>query len=242
MTVEQLAARLGVSKETIRRDLIRLDVSGRLKKFHGGARAAALPGAVAGKESPFALRMAQNREAKQRIAAAAAGLFRTDDALFIDTGSTTVAMAEVLAGLQPLVVITNSPRIAATVAANDRHKVFLLGGAYGADAGESLGPLALEQIAKFRVRHAVLTVGAIDTGCIMDFDLQETEVARAMIGRADSVTVLADHSKFDRRAVFDIAPLSAVATVVTDTPPAERIREAFDRAGVELIVAPARDP
>lgn len=235
MTVEELAERLDVSRETVRRDLARLDAGGRLRRFHGGARA--VSGVEFEKEWPFAQRMAQNAAGKKRIAAAARELFQPEDSLFIDTGSTTVAFAEALTAHTALVAITNSPRIAATLAGNHSHKVFLLGGAYGADAGESLGPLALEQIGKFRARHAVLTVGAIDQTCVMDFDLQEAEVAKAMIERADRVTVLADHSKFDRGAVFEVAPLGRIHRVVTDLPPSEAMGRALAAAGIELIVA-----
>lgn len=237
MAVEEFAERLGVSRETIRRDLSRLDAMGKLRKFHGGARSVARSGAAIEKEGPFAHRMAENAEAKIRIGKAASRLFARDDSLFIDTGSTTIAMAQALAKLQGLVVITNSPRIAATVADNGSHKVFLIGGAYGADAGESLGALALEQIAKFRARHVVLTIGAIDETSIMDFDVQEAEIAKAMIERAERITVLADHSKFDRRAVFEVASLSEVDTLVTDVRPPAAMVDALTAAGVELIVA-----
>lgn len=237
MSVEAIAERLGVSRETVRRDLARLDAAGRIKRRHGGARALAQPGAALETEWPFAQRMAQNAAAKRAIAVAASRRFQPEDSLFIDTGSTTIAFAEALTSRHSLVIVTNSPRIAATLAGDHTHKVFLIGGAYGVDAGESLGPLALEQIAKFRVRHAVLTVGAIDQACVMDFDLQEAEVAKAMIERADFVTVLADHSKFDRRAVFEVAPLSRIHTLVTDLAPGEKMARAIVTAGIDLVIA-----
>ena len=237
ISVEEFAKKLGVSKETIRRDLTHLDAAGHLHKFHGGARPMALALVAGDKEGPFAQRMAQNIEAKRRIARTAGRLFKPGDSLFIDTGSTTVAMAESLAQLSGLTVITNSPRIAATVAANNTHKVFLLGGAYSADAGESVGPLALEQVGKFRAGHVILTVGAIDVACVMDFDLHEAEMAKAMIERADRVTVLADRSKFDRQAVFEVAALRKIHAVVTDVPPSDRMARSFGAAGVSLIVA-----
>ncbi|MDQ0348982.1 DeoR/GlpR family DNA-binding transcription regulator [Ancylobacter vacuolatus] len=236
VTVEDLADRLGVSRETVRRDLARLESNGHLRRYHGGARSLAT-GPEPETEWPFAQRMAQNAAGKKRIALAARELFGPDESLFIDTGSTTIAFAEALVMRPSLMAITNSPRIAATLAANHSHKVFLLGGAYGADAGESLGPLALEQIGKFRARHAVLTIGAIDAHAVMDFDLQEAEVAKAMIERADRVTVLADHSKFERGAVFELAPLARIHRLVTDLPPSEAMTRALVEAGVELIVA-----
>jgi DeoR family glycerol-3-phosphate regulon repressor len=96
------------------------------------------------------------------------------------------------------------------VSANRTNKPFLIGGAYAHEVGENLGPLALEQIAKFRAQHAILTVGAIDEVGLMDFDLQEAEVARAMIERADCLTVVADHSKFERRGIFQVAKLVTI--------------------------------
>lgn len=236
MSVTALAERLRVSRETIRRDLTRLDAADRIRKFHGGARTIQ-PTEVVEKEGPFALRMNQHAEEKRRLALAAGQLLQPNDAVFIDTGSTTVFMAEVLAELQSLVIVTNSPKIAATTATNDSHRIFLIGGAYGADAGESLGPLALEQITRFRTRYAILTIGAIDGSCIMDYDLQEAEVAKAMMERAEKTIVLADHSKFDHRAVFDVAPLSAVDILVTDTRPSDRMCTALSEADVSLIVA-----
>lgn len=90
---------------------------------------------------------------------------------------------------------------------------------------------------KFRARHAVLTIGAVDLSCIMDFDLQEAEIAKAMIERADHVTVLADSSKFDRRAVFEVAPLSRIDTLVTDIQPSDPMARAIAAAGVQLTGA-----
>lgn len=240
MSVTALAERLHVSRETIRRDLTRLDAQDRVRKFHGGARN--IPSTrEAVKEGPFNLRMNQNAEAKRRLARAAGQLLQPHDAIFVDTGTTTIFMAEVLAELSSLVIVTNSPRIAATVATNDSHRIFLIGGAYGADAGESLGPLALEQIVRFRTRYAILTIGAIDGSCIMDYDLQEAEVAKAMMERAEKTMVLADHSKFGHRAVFDVAPISAIDTLVTDTRPSEPICAALAEADVRLVVAEPRD-
>jgi DeoR family glycerol-3-phosphate regulon repressor len=237
MTVEELSERLDVSRETIRRDLAKMDAEGRLRKFHGGARAGGGTVEAAENEGPFATRMAENFDAKKKIALAAARLLRPDDSILIDTGSTTVAFADELAKISSLVVATNSHRIAATIANNPSHKVFLVGGAYGADAGESLGPLALEQISKFRVRYAIITVGAIDAHSLMDFDLQEAEVAKAMIERADKLVVLADHSKFDKRAVFEVAPISAIDYVVTDRPVSSQVASYLSGANVELVVA-----
>lgn len=238
ISVDELAQTLDASRETIRRDLSNLDALGRLKKFHGGARVRSNPSVVEPSvEGPFALRMAENLTAKRRIAYAAARLLAPGDSVFLDTGTTTVILAEALVDLPALVVITNSWKIAATVSANADHKVFLLGGAYGADAGETLGQFAVEQVRKFRARHAFLTVGAIDGHSVMDFDAQVTEVAQTMIERSETVTVLADGSKFGKHGIFEVAPLSSIDRLVTEQEPPAVIAGALEVAGTEVVVA-----
>jgi DeoR family transcriptional regulator, glycerol-3-phosphate regulon repressor len=234
-SVDELADQLGVSRETIRRDLSDLDGLGRLRKFHGGARVRSSASTEPSAEGPFALRMGENTTAKRKIAYKASTLLSPGDSLFIDTGTTTLMLAEALVELPSLTVITNSWRVAATVAANADHKVFLLGGAYGADAGETLGQFAVEQIRKFRARHAFLTVGAIDQSTVMDFDMQETEVAQAMVERVDAVTVLADSSKFGKLGIFEVARWRAIGRLVSDQTPPPAMRDAIKSAGTEIV-------
>lgn len=233
MSVDELALELQVSRETIRRDLVALHEEGRLRKFHGGARTASAGMPI---ENPYPQRLVENVEAKHSIAASLCGHLRPGDTLMIDTGSTTLILAEHLARVDGITVITNAPRIAELVASNTSNRVYLLGGAFNPVVGESLGPLVLDQIARFRATYAVLTVGAIGTEGIMDYDLQEAEVARAMIARADQILVLADASKLDRRAVFDVAPLGAVSRLFTNAAPVGKLAEAMTAAGVLTVV------
>lgn len=218
LSVEELAAKLDVSKETIRRDLVKLDQLGQIKKFHGGARADIAPtnDVIAGS---FAARMTEYRDEKRKLCIQAAKLLNEGDTLFINGGSTTVIFAEVIAGFPRLVVVTNSDIIAKIVGANPCHDVFLLGGRYQRDLNQNLGLLTIEQIEKFYAQYAVLTVGAVNSGVISDFDLQVTEVARAMIKRSEKTVVLADHSKFARHGTFGIANADDIDYLVTDRKP-----------------------
>lgn len=238
VTVEELAVRFGASRETIRRDLTELDAGGRLRKFHGGARRHMASDAGL-TESGFDARLVERTAEKTRIGRAAAGLFSDGAVMFIDTGSTTIAFARALAdGPRGLTAITNSPQIARHLArAETRNHVYLVGGEVAAEGRETLGLLATSQIGQFAAEHVVLTVGAVGPAGIMDYDLRETEMARAMIARAARVTVLADHSKLGRSAVFEVAPLSRIARLVTDRAPAPEMAAALARAGVEIVLA-----
>lgn len=238
VTVEDLALKLDASRETIRRDLASLDAEGLIQKYHGGARARPPTDRAAISEGRFKTRLSENREAKRAIAKAAADLFADGDTLFIDTGSTTVVFAEELARLKDLTVITNSTAIAASLAkAEHRHRIYLIGGEFAPDASETVGALAVEQIKRFNAQHVVLTVGAVQTSGILDFDLKEAEIARAMLEQSQTVTVLADHSKFGRAGVFHVAPLGAIDRLVTDSSLPNDIGDALRKAEVDLIVA-----
>ncbi|MFC3127695.1 DeoR/GlpR family DNA-binding transcription regulator [Pseudoroseomonas globiformis] len=232
LTVEELAHRLGASQETIRRDLTELAMRNQLRKFHGGA---ALPDTIG--EGAFRLRMVERLESKRSIARCAAPLFPAGSSLFIDTGSTTIALAAELAQRSGLSVITNSVAIAQLVSRSGANTTYLLGGEHRHEAGENLGPLAVRQIEGFFPEHAVLTVGGITEDGIADFDLQEAEIARAMIARAARITVVADASKFGKPALFHLCPLPRLDQLVTDAPPPEHLAAALEAAGTTVLVA-----
>ena len=91
LRVDEIAERFGVSRETIRRDLAQLDARQLLRRVHGGAERPRI-----GIEANFRQRLTENRDAKARIASAAAALFDENDTLMIDTGSTTEALRQLL--------------------------------------------------------------------------------------------------------------------------------------------------
>lgn len=237
VTVDALAAMMTVSRETIRRDLSALAGEGRIRKLHGGASPVEIRRVGRAREELFDARMRQNVPAKRRIARTAAGLFKSGDTLFVDTGSTTVLFSEELGRMSGLTVIANSCTIAHNVAVGDGNRVFLVGGEYRRNAAENLGRLALDQIRTFKAEHVVLTIGALDAEGIADFDLEETEVARAMVERGRRLTVLADGSKLERTAIFQVCGFERVERVVTDARPTGTIAAALEAAGVEVVLA-----
>lgn len=231
VSVDGLAARFGVSAETIRRDLARLAESGAVQKVHGGARRLRLHS-----EGSFQQRLTENADAKHEIARKLPGLVEPGDTIFIDTGSTTLICAEALAEVERLTVITNSVRIAQTFASTGaRNTVYLLGGAFSADNGQTVGPLAIEQIGAFQADHAVLTVAALDAGAgAMDSNFDEARVARAMIEHSRNLFVVANAAKFGRKAAFPVCPLSRIDVLVCDREPETELAESLRAAGVEI--------
>lgn len=232
-SVEELANHLGTSRETIRRDLTQLASSGKIQKIHGGATIPRVFG-----EGPFLQRLSENVDAKIKVARAAASLFKPGETLFIDTGSTTLFFAEEVARMAGLTVITNSTEIARTIAkANNDSRVFLLGGEYNVDNSQTVGTMVAAQIRSFRAHHTVLTIGALDkrTGA-MDFNIEEAQVARAMIEQSEELTVLSDISKFDTLASFEVCPLAKINRLVSDARPPNDICETLQAAGAQIVL------
>jgi DeoR/GlpR family transcriptional regulator of sugar metabolism len=234
VSVEELATLLGASRETIRRDLTQLSEAGKILKVHGGATMPRVMG-----EGPFKQRLSENVDAKMQIAGRASPLFKSGETLFVDTGSTTLFFVEELAKVPGLTVITNSTEIARTIAtANNSSRAFLLGGEFSADDSQTLGTMVADQIRLFRAHHAVLTIGALDERSgVMDFNIEEAQVARAMIAQSESLTVLVDQSKFNKLASFEVCQLASIDRLVCDMVPPREIEKKLVASGCEIIVA-----
>lgn len=232
-SVDELATLLETSHETIRRDLTLLSETGKILKVHGGARMPHVLG-----EGPFKQRLSENIDAKMRIAQTAAALFEPGQTLFVDTGSTTLLFVEALAHISDLTIVTNSTEIARTFAINNTSgSVFLLGGKFSAGNSQTIGTMTTAQVRGFRAHHAVLTVGAVDARSgAMDYNIDETQIARAMIEQSESVTVLADSSKLGSVASFEVCPLSSINRLVTDEAPSDDLLLQIENAGAEIIL------
>lgn len=212
--VEDLAGRFDVSVETIRRDLAQLAETGDVLKLHGVARRSPLVS-----EPAFRERMAVRSAEKSQTATHLAELIRPGETVFVDTGSTTLACARALTRVKRLTCITNSIAIA-EVLGGAGAQVYLLGGGYVSANAQTVGPMVLEQVARFRADRAILTVAGLDARVgATDADFDEAQVARAMIAQAEMTTLVADSDKFGRRAAFAVCPLSEVDVVVSETGP-----------------------
>ena len=230
--VDELADMFGTSVETIRRDLTALARKGQLQKIHGGA----IPPRSLG-EGPFEQRMQRNGLAKRHIAQKLRELVSPGDTLLIDTGSTTLIVAEELAAIDDLTIVTNSTAIAKVIAAgNKTARIFLLGGNYIEDNRQTCGIIAQEQLNQFHGNLAILTVAAVDGNAgLMDYSFEEAQMARAMLRRADRRIALADSSKFGRVAPFVVAGFEEIDMLVCERAPGKGLDEYLRDARVTVV-------
>ena len=232
MALGDLSRALGVSAETVRRDVRALAEAGRAVRVHGAVGLAGQMG-----EAPFDRRMRENAAAKRRIAKAAAESIADGDTLMLDTGTTTSFLARALLGHRRLTVVTNSSDIARTLATVNGNRVFMAGGELRGDSGAALGAAALDFIRPFAVRHAIISAGAADASGVLDFDLQEAEFARAVLSCGERRLVVCDASKFTRRGFLRVVDWGGIDALVTDSPPPADLGEVLALRGVQVTLA-----
>jgi DeoR family glycerol-3-phosphate regulon repressor len=235
ITIADLASRLEVSLETIRRDVKPLTRDGSVLKMHG---AIGLPTFVG--EAPFERRMREHADAKRAIARTLAETISDGDSVMLDTGTTTSFLARELIGHRRLTVVTNSSDIARTLATVNGNKVYMAGGELRSDSGAAFGMSAIEFVCRFNVTHSVITTGAVDAQRgIMDHDLDEAEFARTVLTRGSRRVVVTDHSKFGRQGLVQVCAFSGFDELITDRSPTPDIAASLAEANVRVTVTGA---
>ena len=229
--VPELAAELGVSPSSVRRDLQLLETQQLLTRTHGGAVASGVL-----YELPMRYRGGQRQPAKQSIARAAAALIGPDVvSVGLNGGSTTTEVARALAGRRGLRVVTNAVNIAAELAVRADIDLVVSGGRARSESYELVGPVAEATLADVNLDVAVLGVDGISTNRgITTHDDLEARVNRALLAGAERVIVVADATKVGRRAFAGIARLDEVHDLVTDAGADEPELLAIADAGVTV--------
>lgn len=234
VTIAGLSHELGVSEMTIRRDLSELELAGLAERVRGGARPLGTD-----RRHPLVQRSSAQAAEKSAIGRAALALIKPGDILALDNGSTVTCFAEQLRNLQALTIITPSLSVVTALGESPDIHLMVCGGQLARAKEMTLvGTWAEMTFERVKVDHAILGCGGLsaDRGCT-HHDVQEVEVRKAMIRSASRVTLLADHTKFEREAFVSLGPLSLLDTVVTDAEPPAELREALRDAGVELLIA-----
>lgn len=203
-----LAQQLQVSEHTIRRDLQELSARGLCKKVYGGAVALAPPAA------DLAERGRQLSVEQQRLAQAAVGLLSPGSLVFIDAGSTHLALAAAIPADLSLTVVTHSPAVALTLLAKPALEVILLGGRLQARSGACLCAGALQQLQGLHFDQSFIGVCALDPDSgISASNYEDALFKRAAIRQSDRVSVLVGAAKVPTLAAFAVAPLKDISQI-----------------------------
>jgi len=235
MTVTELVTRLGVSRDTIRRDLQLLEQRGLLVRTHGGA----IPSDnLVMREVSLAQRMDANVDAKIRIGRAASTLIRDGETLIINGGSTTYYFAAELQERRELMVVTNNLRIPPVLPDCAMRAIYVLGGTYWSSPQVTIGAIGFPSTARISADTAVIGVTGMSTDGFSIARLEEASLSSSMVEVARRTIILADSSKFQVAAFAHVTGFSDVEYLVTDAAPPPEIAAALEQAGVQVLVAP----
>jgi DeoR family fructose operon transcriptional repressor len=238
VSVPELAEALDVSEITVRRDLDELDGAGYLKRIHGGAQRVTphVP------EPPMANRQLTQVIEKQAIGMAALDFISDGDAIALESGSSTMEMASALAGRswQDLQVVTNSFKIAEALMRVPGVQLVFVGGIVSGDELETFGVLSEEMLKHMSIDRLFIGCRGIDPEAGLSNDVQaamEIATVRAFAAASAQVIVLADHTKFDRKFLVRMLPISDVDVVVTDSLTPESTLEKLRNHVKQVVVA-----
>jgi DeoR/GlpR family transcriptional regulator of sugar metabolism len=236
--VADLVRELGVSDMTVRRDLEILDERGLLEKVHGGATI--LPGSALF-EPTFAAKARLNQAEKDAIADAAAALVEPGMAIAISAGTTTYALAQRLADIPSLTVVTNSIRVTDVLHHTGRpDQTIILTGGVRTPSEALVGPFAVAAIRTVHVDLVFVGVHGMDP--VSGFtcpNILEAETDRALIEAGRRLVVVADHTKWGVIGISSIARFDQVDVLITDAGLTPEVRANLEAQVGQLIVVEA---
>ncbi|MEV7095383.1 DeoR/GlpR family DNA-binding transcription regulator [Amycolatopsis sp. NPDC051045] len=208
---KDVAAELGVSEDSIRRDLRDLAAAGLCQRVYGGA----LP--VSPAVADYATRTAIAVDGKDRVAAAAADLVRPGSTVILDGGTTTLAVAKALPHDLDATVVTHSPTVAVALLEHRGIEVFLLGGRLFRHSAVTCGAAAAEAAQAISADVFLLGVtGVHPEAGLTTGDADEAAMKRTLARRAADTYVLASAEKLGAASRFAVLPFADVAGVITD--------------------------
>ena len=233
VSVEALAEQFGVTLQTVRRDVKLLSAAGMLARFHGGVR---MPSSTI-ENIAYRQRQQLNEQGKLRIAKYIAATVPNNCSLILNIGTTIEAVARELLRHTGLRVVTNNLNVAAILSDNPDCEVIVAGGVVRSRDRGIIGEVTVEFIRQFKVDIGLIGISAIESdGTLRDFDYREVNVAKAIIEHSREVWLAADHTKFSRTAMVELAHLHQVDRLFTDAEPSSLFHELIAAADVELTV------
>lgn len=229
---KDLAIELGLSEDSVRRDLRELAAAGLCQRVYGGA----LPASPA--VADYAARASVEPQSKQRIAAYAAGFIQPGDTTILDGGTTALALARALPLDLDCTVITHSPTIAIALLQHTAIDVYLLGGRLFKHSAVTCGAAAVEAAQRISADTFFLGVTAVHpVHGLTTGDAEEAAMKRALAERAVETFVLASVEKIGAASRYEVLPFTAITGLITDAPASDTTRALMDR-NVQLLQVP----
>ena len=227
VSVSPLAEILGVSTQTIRRDLEILCENHELRRVHG--RIELSPELL---NTPFDQRAGTNVRGKKSIANVVAGMIPSGSTVFLSIGSTPLEVARALLCRQELTVITNNLGVAMVLSEETSNRILLPGGELRLPDRDFIGEGSVSFFERFRAEFAIFGVAGIaEDGGLLDFHPAEVRARQQMLRNAQTSILVLDQSKFGRMAPAFGGTLNDVDRMVIDRPPEAQFLQLLEPLG-----------
>ncbi|MFV3128365.1 DeoR/GlpR family DNA-binding transcription regulator [Niveispirillum sp. KHB5.9] len=232
VVAKDFAQSLGLSEDTVRRDLREMAAEGLLQRVHGGA----LPASPA--VADLAAKRGQSPDAKRALGLAAARMIRPGQLVFLDGGTTCLELARALPADLRAMVVTHSPTVATALIDHPSVEVALLGGRLFKHSGVCVGAQVLDGIRRFQADLYVMGVTGVHAGLgLTTGDMEEADVKRALSGAAAETLVLATPEKIGAASPHIIGPVTMAQTLMVAGAVGEGALDPFRAAGVGVVRA-----
>ncbi len=230
--VTELSTKMGITPVTIRNDLDTLAMEGRLERIQGGAIRKTAPSEV------WNPNYSSFQHEKHTIAQAVLDYIQNGDTLFINSGMTTLAVAEVLSNRKKLNIVTNSLAVANFLSHQPDARVILLGGELNANYGFTYGGDAMEQLNRYQSDWSIISVdGLHPEHGVTTYHADEAMIDRTMIARAQRAIFVANHQKIGRVGFSHICNMEPNHILITNEGSNLSLLEQLEHIGVSIHVA-----
>lgn len=225
----RLSQELQVSEHTIRRDLREVAREGLCKRVYGGAVS------LAPTSGSFADRVGEKPASKARLGEVGAQLIRDGSCIFIDAGTTNLALATAIEAGLSLTVVTNAPAIAAQVMQLPQCEVIVLGGRLQATTGAALGINALKQVEGMHFDQCFMGACALDVDeGLTVFDYEDAEFKRTLVRRSNEVIVALASDKIPSIARYKVMASDEISILVVEDNLSQEVMAALANSGVDV--------
>lgn len=231
----ELARELNVTEDTLRRDLRDLAAAGLCQKVYGGA--VRMPAPPEG--GTLTQRMERKQSDKSRLAAAAVTLIAPGSTIFLDAGSSNLAIAAALPDV-PLTVLTNTPSIAARLLERPQIELIMIGGRIKQGLGGSVGATALREVEQMHPDLYFVGACGVDLQAgVTAIDYEEAEFKRRLAAQSKATGVVATADKIGAVASYRVLPVSQLTHLIVEAQTGEDVLEAYAAAGARVLRAGA---
>ena len=232
ISVNELSTDLGVTVETIRRDLEKLEKLEQLTRTHGGA--VSFEGTTL--DLPSEKRSEMNINGKIEIAKKAIQHIHSGDTIFLDGSTTSYYLSKLIKEIKNISVITNSLQIIKELSGCSTIKLISIGGVYDLSNESFIGEMAVSNIKNYCANKAFFSSKGVTTDKgILESNELEYQIKKVMLENSTKKYFLVDKSKINRIGFLKLADFSEIDVFVTDAKLSEEWQDIFDDNDIELI-------